>query len=348
MADILILDPSEGAMEKYKTMLGNMEKEYNILYTTYPEQAMELLSEREIAVVLTENDMGILNAVELSEMLGVMHPEIVQLLMTEVNEIPKVLTTLNNANIFEILLKPFKFAEDMEEPLRRAMQEYEQRISQADTTSHSKEQIYNYDMEYDRLRQERFKRSRDYSSLYTALGGIVEGNVDTWNISAEVSGQDRLRLKEFIQQIVKEYVDVFIFGDRSFEELRSKLLANYEQGAHECGFRFENRCETQISGRKAEELYFAVFLMEHLCRSTLLKYRIGVALDTASHFYVIRFYCDPQDGAIQGNLVYKENVECIRTVMHEITEYCLKKLYTKSIKGYKGNPYVAVVTVLME
>lgn len=348
MADILILDPNEGAMEKYKSMLKSMSKEYSIIYTTYPEQAMELLREREIAVVLSENDMEILNAIELSEMLELMHPEIVQLLMTEVSDIPKVLATLNKANIFEILLKPFKFAEDMEEPIKRAMQEYNRRISDAGISQQTRAQIYNYDMEYDRLRQERFKRSRDYSSLYSALGGIVEANLDTWVNAKDVSEQDRLRVKEFIQQIVKEFVNVFIFGNKSFEEYCEKLKVEYENEMNQCAFRMENHCESSISARKSKELYFAVFLMEHLCRYTLLKYNISVSVDTSQDFYVVRFFCDPGEGVIQGKMVYKEAVECIRDMMHEITDCCLKKLYTKSIKGYQGNPYVAAMTVLME
>lgn len=348
MADILVLEPNEESMEKCKTMLGNLEKEYNILFTSYPEKVMELLSEREIAVIITEDDMGILNAVELSEMLKLMHPEIVQLLMTEVRDVSKVLTTLNHADIYEIILKPFRFSEDIEEPIRRALQEHEQRVTAAGASGQNKTQIYQYDMEYDRLKQARFKRSRDYSSLYSALGGIVEGNVDSWVETGRLSKEERLRIKEFIQQIVKEYVDVFIFGNQNFQEYCDKRLRGSGKDLGACEIQVENHCVSEISNRKDKELYYGIFLMEHLCKHTLLNYNSKVLVDSSDPFYVIRFFCDPKAGGLQGQVVYKEDVEILRKLMHEITECCLKKLYTKSMKGYKGNPYVAAITVLME
>ena len=46
--------------------------------------------------------------------------------------------------------------------------------------------------------------------------------------------------------------------------------------------------------------------------------------------------------------MYAENSETIRSFMHETVEVVMKNLYAKSMKGYQGNPFIAVATIMKD
>lgn len=348
MAEILILDPDPESIEKCKKMLTNLEKEHEIIYTTYPEQAMEIIRNNELSVVIAENKMEVLDSIELSDMIRIMHPTIVQLLMTEVTDISSVLETLNNTDIFEIILKPFRFPEDLEEPIKRAFAEHDRRAAYFSGNLQSKKHIHHLNEEYDKLKTENFRRTHDYSNLFRAFSGMIHTHISLFCKEHNLTEVEKEHMTIFVQDIVREYVTTYVFEFKTMEELKKKLIDGFDDSTNSCAIAVNIPDGLHISDQKAKDIYFATYLMAHLCQKTLIHYQMKMAVEQQQNFYFVKFVCDPKDSVLNGRVMYVENDASVRDFMHDLVEVCLKKIFMKSIKGYQGNPYVAVATTVID
>ncbi|MBE5900760.1 MAG: response regulator [Lachnospiraceae bacterium] len=347
MADVVILEPNQGSLEKYKNMLHGLEQKYTIWYTSFPEQAMEWISEKEVAVVITEDEMGIINASEFSDMYRLSHPNLVHVLMTEVIDINLILEILNEANIFEIILKPFKLAEDLILPIERGMKEYERRKLANGLVGSIHGSATNLAEEFDKLRSENFKRGRDYTNLYAVFSGIVHGNLKTWGEQKGLKEEEYIRVKYFVQEIVREYINGYVFSQKEFSERKKAVEDAFFNEANKSSLIIQKNVKADIPQTKVQDIFFFIFLMAHLCKFILARYQLVANVDQAEGCYVIRFQCDPSYSALNGKMVYAEQNPLIRGLMHEVVEVCLKKVFVKSMKGYNENPFVAVATTVI-
>ncbi|SFP94847.1 Response regulator receiver domain-containing protein [Lachnospiraceae bacterium XBB1006] len=346
MADVLILEPHQGSLEKYKKMLHALESRITIWYTPLPEQAMEWINQEDIGVVITENDMGIMDANEFSDMFRLSNPNLVHILMTEVVDIPYILNVLNTANIYEIILKPFSFAEDLVRPIEEGLKEHERRKLTNGAVSSMHGSATEFAQQFDELRSENYKRTRDYSNLYTAFSGIVHGNLSTWGDKLGIREDEYIRIKYFVQEIVKHYVTSYIFSQDDFAKRKADIELAFANDSHKSFLKIQNNVQGDISQNKVQDIFFSIFLMAHLCKYVLAQYQIYANIDYSEGYYIIRIQSDPKYSMLNGTMVYKEQNEKIRQLMHEIVDACLKKVFVKSMKGYKDNPFVAVATTV--
>lgn len=347
MADVLILEPHPGSLEKYKKMLHGLEAKYTIHYTSYPEQAMEIINQNKIGVLVTENEMGIVNALEMSDMFRLTEPNMVHILMTEVYDIPSVLELLNESQIFEIILKPLSFAEELIKPIEAAMVEHERRCLVNGAVADIKGSASQFADKFDKLRSENYKRSRDYTNLYVAFSGIVHGNLKTWAEKQNIKEEDYIRVKFFVQEIVKQYINGYIFSQKSFEERKKELEEQFFNEANKSTLVIQKNVNGEIPQNQVQDIFFASFLMAYLCKFLLTRYQVVVNVDQTDKYYVIRIQCDPSYSSLNDKMVYAEQNPVIRQLMHEIVDVCLKKIFVKSMKGYKENPFVAVATTVV-
>ena len=348
MSAIIILEPDVELLEQHKVKLQNLEDDYEILYTSYPEQALEWIEKKEIMVLLMECDMGILSAVELSDMLKISNPDLVQMLMTEVTDIGAVLDVLNKTSIYEILLKPFKFAEDIEKPVLRGVEEYNRRKSVLMGSSKVKGSTKTFIEEYDKLRSENYKQTRDYSNLLAAVTGIVSGNVKFWGEQKGFEEDETIWIERFVRNIVKEYVDTYIFQKYNLTSGMEHIHELFDNEATQSTVKIENRFQGEISENREKDFYFVIYLMAYLCRITLSRFQLNVIIDVQDNYYVVKLACDPNYSSLNGKMLYSEIQTEIRQIMHELVDACMKKIFVKSIKGFHENPYIAVVTAVVD
>ncbi len=347
MAEIIVLDPDLAALENHKSKLLNSKEQNNILFTNYPEQALEWIAQREIGLILMENEMDVLSAIELSDMIKALNSDIVQLLMVEVTNIPTVLQTLNSADIYEILLKPFKFSEDIDEPIARGLAEYERRKDIGTRYYKVRDNTKFLMDEYDKLTRENYKRIKDYSNVLAAFTGIIYGNLKTWGEQNIVPEDELIRVKQFVRSIVREYVDNYVFKFESFEEKQQHLYELFNDKSIQSEIRIKNNVKQEISEQKSRDIFFAIYLMGILCKNTLTRYALDVSIEKQAGYYIVKMICDPAYSSINGEMLYVDE-KTIRTLMHQIVENCLKRNFVKSMKGYNSNPYIAVVTAVMD
>jgi adenylate cyclase len=103
-ATILLVDDEPRVLDSLEAMLG---MDYRILRTERPGEALELLARDRVAVVISDQRMpGMLGTDLLSKSLEVA-PETVRILLTAFTDADALLASINAANIYHFVLKPW-------------------------------------------------------------------------------------------------------------------------------------------------------------------------------------------------------------------------------------------------
>src|SRR5262249_40938318 len=103
-ATILLVDDEPRVLDSLEAMLG---MDYRILRTERPAIALELLARERVAVVISDQRMpGMLGTELLSQSLEV-SPETVRILLTAFTDAEALMASINAANIYHFVLKPW-------------------------------------------------------------------------------------------------------------------------------------------------------------------------------------------------------------------------------------------------
>lgn len=342
---ILLLEPEKAHLDKCLGILSELPDDIEVIGTVYPEEAVSILDEKEVSVLISEYDIGIMSAEELFTMLELSSPKTVLMLMTEVEEPEDVLKMYNHVMFYELILKPINFPEDLLDPVYRAINEYEKRCEATYDVKDHEISAKRYISEYDDLKKELNKRIRDYSFIYQIFSGMVEGNITA---AAQVNGLKEAEInhiKAFAQGLMEEYVRTFIFGDRSYEQYIERLSYFFDNKASGATVSVENYAETTLDDYKIKQLYFFAYLCAYLSKNMFAVYKVDVTIDEKEDMYVFRAGNDLNKSMLDGNYVYNENNKYVREIYHKIIDVLLKSVFLKTMKGYEENPYFMLVMI---
>jgi adenylate cyclase len=103
-ATVLLVDDEPRVLDSLEAMLG---MDYRVLRTERPPEALELLARERIAVVISDQRMpAMLGTDLLTESLAVA-PETVRILLTAFTDADALMASINAANIYHFVLKPW-------------------------------------------------------------------------------------------------------------------------------------------------------------------------------------------------------------------------------------------------
>lgn len=90
---------------------GFLEEEYNCYFAETGIRAMEYLEQKNIHVVITDMRMPGINGLELLKHVEANYPSIVKLVLSGYTQLPQVLATINQVDIFNFITKPWSIDE---------------------------------------------------------------------------------------------------------------------------------------------------------------------------------------------------------------------------------------------
>lgn len=101
--------------------------DYDVRTATSAEQALDIMRENEIHMVMTDQRMPFMTGVELLTELKGDYPDAIRLLFTGYAEIDAVIDAINQGNVFRYIAKPWN-ADELQETMKVAAEEYERII----------------------------------------------------------------------------------------------------------------------------------------------------------------------------------------------------------------------------
>ncbi len=101
---ILVVDDEADVVRSVKDLL---RLDYNVLGTTHAEEAVKLMQEQEVDVVMTDQRMPVMTGVELLSKLKGPYPEATRLLFTGYADLRAVIEAINQGNVYRYITKPW-------------------------------------------------------------------------------------------------------------------------------------------------------------------------------------------------------------------------------------------------
>ena len=119
---ILFVDDEEKILRSLQR--GLMDEPYDLLFANSGKEALQILSEHEVHVIVTDMRMPEMSGLELLRAVKEKYPKIVRLVLSGYTQVTTLLTAINQGEIFKFITKPWKLEEEFISVLRQAVEYY--------------------------------------------------------------------------------------------------------------------------------------------------------------------------------------------------------------------------------
>jgi signal transduction histidine kinase len=117
---ILYVDDEPFALETFR---AQFKEDFTIHVARDGEEALRLVSENEIAVILTDQRMPGLSGVELLKRVKVQRPDTIRMLITAYTDMGVVVEAINEGHVYRYVTKPYN-EDDLRNTLRQGIETY--------------------------------------------------------------------------------------------------------------------------------------------------------------------------------------------------------------------------------
>ncbi|MEP1097571.1 MAG: response regulator [Cyclobacteriaceae bacterium] len=125
---LLYVDDEATNLRVFKS---NFRKYFNVFTTTNPLEAVDILRENEIQVIVTDQRMPEMTGTELLERILPDHPDLIKIILTGFTDIEAIKDGINRCGIYKYITKPWNF-EEMKGVLERGLESYQEAIDSED------------------------------------------------------------------------------------------------------------------------------------------------------------------------------------------------------------------------
>ncbi len=126
---ILVVDDEPAVLSSLERSL---RRQYEVLTATSGEEALRLLREREIPIIITDQRMAEMTGVELLARAREHSPLTIGIVLTGYADIQAVIEAINVGQAFRYFAKPWQ-SEDLEQSLTTALARYDGELHRAET-----------------------------------------------------------------------------------------------------------------------------------------------------------------------------------------------------------------------
>ncbi len=138
---VLYVDDEEVNLRGFK---ANFRKFFNVHISTNPNEAIDILNEKDIHIIITDQRMPEMTGTEFLEKILPDHPDVIKIILTGFTDIAAIQDGINRCGIYKYITKPWDF-EEMKAVLDKAVEIYQAEI---DSREHIKDlEVTNEELE---------------------------------------------------------------------------------------------------------------------------------------------------------------------------------------------------------
>ena len=100
---------------------GLLDEPYNLLFAESGKDALALLEENEVHIIVTDMRMPEMSGLDLLRIVKEKYPNIVRIVLSGYTQVTTLLTAINQGEIFRFITKPWKMEEEFKAVLRQAV-----------------------------------------------------------------------------------------------------------------------------------------------------------------------------------------------------------------------------------
>lgn len=286
MADmVLFVDDEALILNSLKRGLAN--EEYKQFFATSGAEALKILAENEICVLVTDMRMPGMSGLDLLKEAKTKYPDLVKIVLSGYTQLPQILVTINQGDIFRFITKPWDLENEFKGIIREAVDFYHyKRELRTGREALEKKNITfqnilkTYDDKLMGVKQE-IHLIKDLTALgFSEQKVLIKGFIDK-----KISNQQFISELDEVENTIMEFAKLVPFVVKRFstkiifDELRKQVLARHLDCKLE--FSLDNRTPGSLKG-KFDLFLFIVseLLIQHLIQFN--KEHIDMILSSSS------------------------------------------------------------------
>lgn len=126
MSRVLFVDDEALILNSLKR--GLMDEPYEKFFATSGEDALRIMETHTIGVLVTDMKMPGMSGLELLKTVKERYPDMIKLVLSGYTQLPQVLVTVNQGDIFKFITKPWDLEEELKGIIREAVDYYNYRL----------------------------------------------------------------------------------------------------------------------------------------------------------------------------------------------------------------------------
>lgn len=347
MADMVLFVDDE-ALILNSLKRGLVNEEYIQFYATNGVEALKILAENEICVLVTDMRMPGMSGLDLLKEVKTHYPDLVKIVLSGYTQLPQMLVTINQGDIFRFITKPWDLENEFKGVIREAIDFYHyKRELRTGRDALEKKNITfqnilkTYDDKLMGVKQEihliKELTSLGFSEQKILIKGYIDKKISYQQFNDEIDGIE-YTITEFaklVPLVVKRFSPKVIIDD-----LRKQLLGKHM----DCKPQFSLDSRTPGSLKGKVELF--VFVVIELFSQYLIQFN-------REHIDIILSSSEGEDDGIVLRLVIKsEKSGLVRGSFNDAQLRILRMIVERQrgevlVKDYQGECAV-VITMLFQ
>ncbi len=135
---VLFVDDEEKILKSLKR--GLMDEPYNALFANSGKEAVEILQQNEVHVLVTDMRMPEMSGLELLKTVKQEYPCVIRMVLSGYTQVTTLLTAINQGEIYKYITKPWKLEEEFKPAVREAVDYYNFRSERDQLATEAKQQ----------------------------------------------------------------------------------------------------------------------------------------------------------------------------------------------------------------
>jgi len=103
---------------------GLIDEEYECLFANSGKEALDILGNKEISVLVTDMKMPEMDGLTLLKIVKEKYPQTVRIVLSGYTQLQQILATVNQVDIFKFITKPWKMEDEFKHIIRQALDYY--------------------------------------------------------------------------------------------------------------------------------------------------------------------------------------------------------------------------------
>jgi len=190
---VLFVDDDEHILKSIKRSL--IKEPYEMYFAFSGREALNVMKRNNISVIITDMKMPGMNGLELLKIIKDEYPNTIKIVLSGYAQIPQILATVNQVNIFRFITKPWETDLDLKQSIREGIK------------------IYNFESENQALKLSLEKKNALYQKLLVAYDEKLMLSKNDFANIFEFQTKINQYLMNLYAQYYKKEIDYEVFSE---------------------------------------------------------------------------------------------------------------------------------------
>lgn len=190
---------------------ATMDEAFEALFAGSGQEALDIFEKREISVIVTDMRMPGMDGLALLKVVKEKYPKTVRIVLSGYTQLSQVLVTVNQADIFQFIPKPWNMEEELLAGVRQGIKQFNLAIERDRLQGRLQQKNQAYQNIFRELEQKFSNEKRDLSNLKKIHHWIFTFWKKNLDMEAKFSAENKIVFGEYIdliEIIVEKYLDI--------------------------------------------------------------------------------------------------------------------------------------------